>query len=254
MKRKTKKCEKCEKAISLSNFKRHSKVCKGEVKTKYPWNDWKIADNLYKHPSGFEGNMAQVKLHINRLNGVGQNNLKVYNEKVKNGELTVWNKGKTVESHPHLKDSLRAGGLKVVELVEEGLMTFSLTDYVQSEKGRQEQSERKKRLYEEFPEKHPNRKLAGNRNKMTYPERIVFDALTERNILFEHNKKIGKYYPDFLIKDVIIEIDGERWHNSEKDTERDKKLNQMGYTVKRFPVGIKKDLVKRVLNFVDTIT
>lgn len=82
---------------------------------------------------------------------------------------------------------------------------------------------------------------------MTYPEQLIFNLLTKNNVNFQHNKKIGKYYPDFTIGTTIIEIDGRHWHNVEKDAIRDKNLNELGYTVYRF--SVKKGLVNAVANF-----
>ena len=107
------------------------------------------------------------------------------------------------------------------------------SNYIWTEERRKEQSERKKKLYQECPETHPNRKLSGNKNKWTYPERVAGEWLDKNNILFERNKKVDKYYPDFVIKNIIIEIDGEYWHDQEKDSERDKKLSELGYTIHR---------------------
>jgi len=98
---------------------------------------------------------------------------------------------------------------------------------------RKAKSEWRKQLHKDFPEMHPNRKLAGNRKKMSYPEQVAFDFLTRYNIVFEHNKKIDKYYPDFVIGNTIIEIDGVQWHDKEKDKTRDEVISSYGYTVVR---------------------
>lgn len=84
------------------------------------------------------------------------------------------------------------------------------------------------------PENHPNRKLANNRSKMSFPEKVAFDYLVSKNILFGHNKYIKPYWVDFCIGNIIIEIDGKRWHNTEKDAIRDKNLLELGYKVYRF--------------------
>ena len=95
---------------------------------------------------------------------------------------------------------------------------------------------------ESDPNNHPNRKLAGNRNKMSFPERIGFDYFTSIGLVFEHNKYIKPYWVDFLLgKNMIVEIDGARWHDKAKDEIRDKALNNMGYTVIRFQA---KDVMK----------
>ena len=94
--------------------------------------------------------------------------------------------------------------------------------------------------YKENPEMHPNRLLANNRNKWTYPERLAAEWFENNKIEFLYNKKILEYYPDFLIDNmIIIEIDGERWHSSDeakkKDEIRDFELIKNGYTVYRIP-------------------
>ena len=98
---------------------------------------------------------------------------------------------------------------------------------------RKAKSEWRKTLHQEFPETHPNRRLAGNRSKWTYPEKVAGNWLDSNGILYERNKKIGSYYPDFVIGTLIIEIDGEYWHSKEKDSIRDRQLIDLGYTVFR---------------------
>jgi very-short-patch-repair endonuclease len=85
---------------------------------------------------------------------------------------------------------------------------------------------------------------------MTYPEQLIFDLLTNSNIAFEHQKKVNKYYPDFTIGNIIIEVDGDWFHrDKEKEEKRDVILIAEGYEVHHFKVGSKKDLVKRVTEF-----
>ena len=98
---------------------------------------------------------------------------------------------------------------------------------------RKAKSEWRKQLHIDHPETHPNRRLAGNRNKWTYPEKIAANWLDKNNIVYEYNKRVGRYYPDFIIGNIIIEIDGERFHNPEKDKIRDQDLSQLGYIVHR---------------------
>lgn len=98
---------------------------------------------------------------------------------------------------------------------------------------RKQKSEWRKQYHKDHPDAHPNRKLAGNRGKMSYPERVAFDWLTTKGVAFLHQKKIGEYYPDFVVGNLIIEIDGEYWHNPTVDAEKDKMFNSLGYTVKR---------------------
>jgi very-short-patch-repair endonuclease len=101
------------------------------------------------------------------------------------------------------------------------------------------------------PNNHPNRKLAGNRKNMSFPERLVFDLFIDKKINFEHNKYIKPFWPDFVIENkLIIEIDGERWHDKEKDFQKDIFFHSHGYRVVRIPA---KEVLKNpliVLNFI----
>lgn len=98
---------------------------------------------------------------------------------------------------------------------------------------RQAKSEWRKKLHQEHPDMHPNRRLAGNRSFMSYPEKVAYNCLTQLQVKFEHQKYIIGYYPDFVIDKIIIEIDGSRWHDTAKDAIRDSKLQDAGYTVYR---------------------
>lgn len=109
---------------------------------------------------------------------------------------------------------------------------------------RRAKSEWKKQLHKDHPELHPNRLLAGNRSKWTYPEKVAGDWLEKNNIPYERNKRIDVYYPDFVIGSKIIEIDGERWHDEEKDKARDQRLAELGYTVYR--IKSKECIEKRI--------
>jgi very-short-patch-repair endonuclease len=117
------------------------------------------------------------------------------------------------------------------------------------------QSQSLKKFYSEHPEAHPNRKLANNRSKMSYPEKIVYDWLTEKNISFEHNKLIRTKtitrYVDFYLKanNLIIEVDGEFWHNRkiEKDKKKDFEAEEAGYTTLR--IKAKERIIDRLNDF-----
>lgn len=112
-------------------------------------------------------------------------------------------------------------------------MTGKPSPTVWTENMRKAKSEWRKKLHQDYPETHPNRRLAGNRNKWTYPEKVAGNWLDLKGIKYEYNKKVGRFYPDFVIGNLIIEIDGERWHNPEKDALRDKELKDLGFTVFR---------------------
>jgi len=136
--------------------------------------------------------------------------------------IPAWNKGLTKDDPRVAKNG------ENVSKALKGKPTYKWTD-----EQRKARSEWRKNLHKEHPETHPNRRLAGNRNKMSYPEKVAFDFLTKMGIIFDHQKQVGKYFPDFIIDNVIIEIDGERWHDVEKDKVRDDFLTKAGYTVNR---------------------
>jgi hypothetical protein len=146
-----------------------------------------------------------------------------------------WNAGLTKNTDDRVRENGKA--------VAVALMGKAPT-FVWTEELRQKQSERKKKLYQEFPDKHPNRKCAFNKKNMTYPERIAFEFFENNNIKFEHNPRVDKYYPDFVIDNTIIEIDGEYWHDIESDKIRDAVLESLGYTVIR--IKAKERIIERL--------
>lgn len=139
--------------------------------------------------------------------------------------VSPWNKGLTKETdarvllHSELLSEMKKGIAPNFEWTTER---------------RNAKSEWAKQRFIDNPELHPNRKLSGNRNKMSNPEREVYDWLTSNGYHFEYNKKILKFYPDFIIGKIIIEVDGKYWHqNKEKDANRDNLLEKEGYKVYR---------------------
>lgn len=70
-------------------------------------------------------------------------------------------------------------------------------------------------------------------------EQIMFDALTKEDIEFVEQFPIrGKYgyIADFLLPEsnIIIECDGEQWHEKLRDNKRDAILRKAGYKILRF--------------------
>lgn len=133
----------------------------------------------------------------------------------------AWNKGLTKSTDPRIAEAAeKSKGRKGKKW---------------SKEMREKHSKRIKDLFQRRPELHPNRRLAGNFHKMTYPETVAHNWLVRKSIPFTHNKRVGKYFPDFTIGSIIIEIDGERWHpeGCEKDRLRDEELKSLGYLVFR---------------------
>ena len=95
---------------------------------------------------------------------------------------------------------------------------------------------------------HPNKAVAGNRNRRTYIENIMADNLDKNNIKYKEQQRIGKYFPDFIIKNIIVECDGEHWHNKEYDEIRDSFLITQGYKVLRFTSKEIKSNINKCIN------
>lgn len=138
--------------------------------------------------------------------------------------IAPWNKGLTKESDTRVLANSLAVSKALKGKPSKTIWTAEM---------RKAKSEWRKQLHINNPEMHPNRRLAGNRNKMSYPEKVAYDFLIENNIVFEHQKKIDKFYPDFVINKMVVEIDGAHWHDEEKDSVRDAIISNHGYTVFR---------------------
>lgn len=160
---------------------------------------------------------------------------------------TAWNKGLTKETDSRVKKNGESVSIamKNSELVKEHLSNM-WTDEL-----RQKQSERKKLLYSTHPEKHPNRKLAGNRGKMTYPEQLVNDWLIEHSIEFVHNyqyitDKFNRYVDFYLVEqNIFIEVDGEYWHQ-DKTLDEAKDLDAMQHDIKTIRIKPKYNVIEQL--------
>ena len=162
----------------------------------------------------------------------------------------AWNKGLTKETSEKVK--------QYAETLSNNIKTGKVKQnhHKWTDEERKIQSERKKKLYSEHPEKHPNAKLAGNRYKMTYPEQVTFDWLNEHSIKNEHNyhfvtEKFNRYI-DFYLTDlnIFIEVDGEYWHmDKQKDIDKDNDALNCGIkTIRIKPkLNIRKQLEESLL-------
>ena len=76
------------------------------------------------------------------------------------------------------------------------------------------------------------------RKRPTDTEKVLWRHLRAKQMeghKFRRQKPIGKYIVDFVCheKQLVIEVDGGQ-HSIDRDTERDKWLNEQGYMVLRF--------------------
>lgn len=219
------RCSKCDWEMASVSFKKHFNACDGtgpSSKTrviarleKYERIDGKCVCPHCKElfaPLGISPHIRRA--HLGEKGGKGKG-------------FPAWNKGLTKETDQRVADN--------ASKVSEAMTGKSGWEW--SDEQRRQQSERKKALYAKHPEKHPNRKLAGNRKKMTYPEKVAFDWLEQQEVEFDHQYRIQLadkvIYPDFRVGNLLIEIDGSYWHDSEADNRRDEVLKGMGFDVLR---------------------
>lgn len=159
----------------------------------------------------------------------------------------AWNKGLTKETCERVK--LNAEHVSIA-MRESAACKYDHAA-IWTEERRKEQSERKKKLYSEHPEKHPNRKLAGNRGKMTYPEQLVNDWLTEHTIKFLHNyqyitDKFNRYVDFYLVEqNIFIEVDGEYWHQ-DKTLDEAKDFDALQHDIKTIRIKPKYNVIEQL--------
>lgn len=147
----------------------------------------------------------------------------------------AWNKGKTKSNDERLAKS--------AELISR-TMKGRPSNQVWTEEMREKQSTRKKEYFEKNPDKHPNRLVANNKKKWTYPEKVAADWFESLGIDYIKNKKINRFFPDFVVDNIIVEIDGQYWHDKDSDEKRDRILESEGYVVYR--IAAKENIHKRL--------
>lgn len=213
------KCEKCNKEISLSNFNKHSKCCKGFIK-----KDWFI--NVSKE---YECKICGKK---STKSGIG-NHIK-YHYGYKNPKLghKAWNKDLTKENSEGLK--------KLSISIIKGYKTGKIKPVFFGKK----HTEETRKKWKQNPNMGGLREGSGLGIKGWYREFycrstwelawIVFQI--ESNISVLQNKDYfvysfegenHKYFPDFIINNVYYEIKGYRNKNVEAKIEqfpKEKKL------------------------------
>lgn len=146
-----------------------------------------------------------------------------------------WNKGLTKETDERVK---RCSEKLKGHHNNKGIPQKKWTD-----EQKKRMSYKIKEYYKQHPEKHPARRLANNRNHMTYGERVAYDWLTRNNIQFTHHFHFNQLgvnrYVDFYIesKNLFIEIDGEFWHRNRKELDdlKDKIARLCGINTIRIP-------------------
>lgn len=160
--------------------------------------------------------------------------------------IVPWNKGLTSETSELVraaaqKMSTAARGKKRGPLSAEVKRKLSDgrkgdANWAKRDEVRKKISESITRLYREHPELLEGRKRAGRNQfpgNFSSLEAAIAACLDRVGVPYMHNSKVGKYWPDFIIQDrVIIECDGDYWHqDEEKDRRRDAYLTTRGFFV-----------------------
>lgn len=157
--------------------------------------------------------------YINSKGNTIGGGFKEYNNRIKNGEINVWNKGLTKETN----DSLR----RAAETLKRHLEKFGAPN-----KGKTLSDEQKKKIsisrtkfLKENPDKIPY--LLNHSSKISYPEQYFIELFNLENIDLQYHKQVGLYQLDFYNEDkkLYLEIDGEQ-HYQEKSISRDEKRTQ----------------------------
>lgn len=170
-----------------------------------------------------------------------------------------WNKGRKTDKPPWNKGLTKETSKAVAKYVENSSKTRKgkkrpfnfnnlelrkkMSDIKKGDKNPAKRPEVKEKIrssvlqmYEKHPEILENRKRSGLNQfsgGFTDIERMIAEELRLKNIGFVHNRRVGRYFADFLIFDrVIIECDGEYWHqDKEKESRRNKYLYDRGYFI-----------------------
>lgn len=169
-------CPICGRLITNSNIKRHinshdtttsSVIYNDALVCEFCGRKAKNKISFAQHQIRCKKNPDKINTEICGFNEVGR---------------IPWNKGLTKETDERVRTSSEHLSNTLKELVNTGWKPYFSTCEYWTEGKRKERSEEKKRLYFENPEKHPNRRLSVNREKVSYPERLVEQYLAQKGI------------------------------------------------------------------------
>lgn len=103
------------------------------------------------------------------------------------------------------------------------------------------------------------RDFAGNfaaKYRLDHPTSLevsVQETLTKMGHTAQREVKIGKYYVDFLVGNVVVEADGAYWHQDKRrDHNRDRAIKRRGYLIVRLSeAAIKSGMAEKIItNFI----
>ena len=214
-------------------LKRHG-VKQDHSKQTAPYGTWKC-----KHCGEIYKTKGRLQKHIH------DNHVKIGED----GRTITWNKGLTKETDERVAKNAKHVSESFQKTIANGYVNPTWNGVYWSEEKRKEQSKRKKKLYTEHPEKHPNVKMHQN-GFISKPEKITKQWLIEHNIDYipqyrvQHEDLIR--YVDFYIPHLylFIEIDGSYWHKDTKDLDEKKDLLAKKYGFKTLRISDAEDIKK----------
>jgi len=243
MKRSKKLCSKCNKEISLSNFKRHELSCKGVTKPSISVKEeWKQENGKYACPyCKKEYSKLGVSTHIWRTHGEGKDfNPRLYNN-------VAWNKNiKLSLSHrENISNSMKGNNHPF----------YSKTHTKESKK---KMSESMKKAHKEG--RAWNIGQSRWNNEKSWPEKFFSKFLDNKNIKYKNEHPVSLYSIDFALENKIaIEIDGKQHFEDDvvikRDKRKNKKLKEENWKVLRIKWTVlfndTKNTLNEVLEFID---
>ncbi len=179
--------------------------------------------NSYIPPKGsVPWNKGLTKDTDERLNLASYTQSKSRLDGLNKGRIKTWCDGLTKDDHPSLKRLSESRKGKKNPVHKKGVKEKIRKTLLQT--------------YKDHPEILENRKPAGINqfsNNLTSIEEPIANLLEKFGIPYEHNVRVGRFFPDFIINNnIIIECDGEYWHqDTEKEERRDKYLLERGFQV-----------------------
>jgi very-short-patch-repair endonuclease len=232
-----------KKGVKLSD--EHKRKMSEKLKGHIPWNKGITHSEETKRKLSEIGKGRVVTDETKKKISEG-NKGKINSEETRR-KISEGNKGKIVSEESRRKMSESRKGRVFTEEHRKHLSESGKGRKL-SEESKKKKGESYKRFIKDHPEKHPNYIMA-QKGFISSIERKVKDILDELNISYEPNYPIFNYFVDFAILDkkLIIECDGDYWHNlpgaKERDKERQTQLESFGWSFIRFSESeINKDI------------
>jgi len=116
--------------------------------------------------------------------------------------------------------------------------------YISTQEKKANQSIIMKELYNKFPEKHPNRRMANRKTLVSQEKLYNYLVKIYPDAVMEYKIPSTRRFADIgiLSLKIDVEYDGQYWHNKEEDEKRDIEITKQGWKVIRF----RKDILKKL--------